>query len=160
MSEPYIAEIRIFAGTFPPRGWAFCDGQLLSIASNTALFSLIGTIYGGNGETNFALPDLRGRVPLHAGNGSGPGLSPYNEGQRAGVETTTHAVSTSVAQYDQPHSHELVGGSAGSGVPSTTVATVETTSGVSSSAPTTDNRQPYLAVNFIIALQGVYPSES
>ena len=85
MSEPFIAEIRIFAGNFAPRGWAFCDGQLLPISQNTALFSLIGTTYGGDGRTTFALPDLRGRAPIHAGNG--PGLTNRQLGSKAGVET-------------------------------------------------------------------------
>lgn len=82
--EPYIGEISMFGGNFAPRGWAFCDGQLLPIAQNTALFSLLGTIYGGDGRTTFALPDLRGRVPVHSGNG--PGLSDYRVGQRGGSE--------------------------------------------------------------------------
>ena len=87
MSEPFIAEIRIFAGNFAPRGWALCDGQLLPISQNTALFSLIGTVYGGDGETNFALPDLRGRAAMHAGNG--PGLTPRQLGSRSGAATVT-----------------------------------------------------------------------
>ncbi len=83
--NPFIAEIIIFGGNFAPRGWAFCDGQLLSISSNSALFSLLGTTYGGDGRTNFALPDLRGRAPIHAGNG--PGLTPRLLGAKGGVET-------------------------------------------------------------------------
>lgn len=82
--EPYIGEVTMFAGNFAPQGWAFCDGQLLSIASNTALFSILGTTYGGNGFSTFALPDLRGRVPMHKG--TGPGLTPRNLGQNVGVE--------------------------------------------------------------------------
>lgn len=78
-SEPFLGEIMIFAGNFPPRGWAFCDGQLLPIVQNTALFSILGTTYGGNGQTTFALPDLRGRVPVHVG--QGPGLSSVALGQ-------------------------------------------------------------------------------
>src|SRR5215213_5859350 len=87
MADPYIGEIRMFAGNFAPRGWALCNGQLLSISQNTALFSLLGTMYGGNGQTTFALPDLRGRVPLHFG--QGPGLSNYVEGEVGGTETVT-----------------------------------------------------------------------
>jgi microcystin-dependent protein len=83
--DPFIAEIMLFAGNFAPRGWAFCDGQLVSIATNTALFSLLGTTYGGDGQTTFALPDLRGRVPLHMG--PGPGLTPRVLGEQGGVET-------------------------------------------------------------------------
>jgi microcystin-dependent protein len=86
-SDPFLGEIRMFGFNFPPRGWAFCDGQLLPISSYTALFSLLGTTFGGDGITTFGLPDLRGRVPIHVG--SGPGLSPYIWGQKGGVETIT-----------------------------------------------------------------------
>ena len=82
MSEPYVAQITMFAGNFAPRGWAFCDGQLLAVAQNDALFSLLGTIYGGDGRTTFGLPDLRGRAAMHAGNG--PGLSTYRLGAKGG----------------------------------------------------------------------------
>src|SRR5664279_958928 len=85
--ESFLASLLIFAGNFAPRGWAFCNGQILSIAQNSAVFALIGTTYGGNGTTNFALPDLRGRVPIHAG--QGPGLSLYSLGQSGGTENTT-----------------------------------------------------------------------
>src|SRR6476620_7519707 len=87
MSEPFIGEIRIFGFNFAPRGWAFCNGQILSIAQNTALFSLLGTTFGGNGQTTFALPDLRGRVPIHTG--QGPGLSPVTLGMVPGTEMVT-----------------------------------------------------------------------
>lgn len=83
-TDPYVGEIAMFAGNFAPNGWAFCNGQLLSIASNNALFALIGTYYGGDGETTFALPDLRGRVPMH--HGTGPGLTPRSIGEKVGVE--------------------------------------------------------------------------
>jgi len=89
MSEPFIGEIRMFGGNFAPRGWAFCDGQLVSVFNNSALFSILGTTYGGDGETTFALPDLRGRVPIHPG--SGAGLSSYNLGQSGGAETVSHS---------------------------------------------------------------------
>jgi microcystin-dependent protein len=85
-SEPFLGEISMFGGNFAPRGWAFCNGQLLPISTNTALFSLLGTIYGGDGRTTFALPDLRGRSPIHFG--TGPGLSPRPLGQKIGAETT------------------------------------------------------------------------
>ena len=85
MSEPFVGEIRMFAGNFAPRGWALCDGQLLAISQNTALFSLFGTMYGGDGRNTFGLPDLRGRTAVHPGNG--PGLTPYNIGQKSGSET-------------------------------------------------------------------------
>src|SRR5438270_2931198 len=87
MSEPFLGEIRMFAGNFNPRGWALCNGQLLSIAQNTALFSILGTTYGGNGQATFGLPDLRGRVPIHPG--QGPGLSVYDLGQTSGSENVT-----------------------------------------------------------------------
>ena len=90
MSEPFVGEIRMFAGNFAPRGWAFCDGQLLAVSQNDALFSLLGTIYGGDGRTTFGLPDLRGRIPIHAG--TGPGLSPRRLGAKGGAENVTLTV--------------------------------------------------------------------
>src|SRR5437879_12358269 len=87
MSDPFVAEIRMFAGNFAPKGWAFCDGQLLPISQNTALFSLVGTFYGGDGKSNFALPNLQGAVPIHQG--QGPGLSEYFLGQEGGSDTVT-----------------------------------------------------------------------
>src|SRR5690349_24008377 len=99
MSEPFIAEIVLFAGNFAPRGWAFCQGQILSIAQNTALFSLLGTTYGGNGQTTFALPDLRGRVPI--GTGQGPGLAPIDLGQVAGNPSVTLTVNNMPAHNHQ-----------------------------------------------------------
>src|SRR5215207_9632471 len=107
MSEPFIGEIRMFGGNFAPRGWAFCEGQLLSIAQNTALFSILGTTYGGNGTTTFALPDLRGRVPIQPG--QGPGLSPYTLGQMSGQENVTLLITNIPA-----HTHTL-GASGGQG---------------------------------------------
>ncbi|MEQ9567295.1 MAG: tail fiber protein, partial [Pseudomonadales bacterium] len=90
MSEPFVGEIRMFAGNFAPRGWAYCDGQLLAVSQNDALFSLLGTIYGGDGRTTFGLPDMRGRIPLHAG--TGPGLSPRRLGSKSGSEKETLTV--------------------------------------------------------------------
>ena len=98
MSEPFVGEIRMFAGNFAPQGWAFCDGQLLSVNQNDALFSLLGTIYGGDGRTTFGLPDLRGRLPMHAG--TGPGLSPQRMGSMGGQENVTLTVNEMPA-----HSH-------------------------------------------------------
>lgn len=189
MSEPFIGQIEIFAGNFAPRGWAFCHGQLLQIASNTALFSLLGTIYGGDGRTNFALPDLRGRAPV--GPGNGPGLSNRSLGQRGGAETVT--LTTAQMPYHNhgvTHSPGTLGAQTGDGdqhEPSSTAVlatpTVQNTPGLntySTQAPDTDiegadvsgnlvlnntgggqphtNLMPLMAMNYIIALQGVYPS--
>jgi microcystin-dependent protein len=169
MSEPFIAEIRIFAGNFAPRGWAFCDGQLLPIAQNTALFSLIGTTYGGDGRTTTALPDLEGRAPMHAGRG--PGLTTRRLGDKAGAESVVLAESQIPS-----HSHPLVGTQEDVDASSPVgnyLATgndlYSTSNGATlagSSLPNTggsqahNNMQPYLALNFIIALVGVYPSRS
>ncbi len=176
MSDPFIGEIRMFAGNFAPRGWALCNGQLLPIAQNTALFSILGTTYGGNGQTTFALPDLRGRVPLSSG--QGPGLSPYTLGEMAGSEsvtllttqmpTHTHTLNAST----QPGSATSpAGGVCASGVdsqggnvngyvasPNTTMAPQAI--GAAGGNQPHENRQPYLCVNFIIALQGIFPSRN
>jgi microcystin-dependent protein len=169
--DPLLASIILFAGNFAPRGWAFCNGQLLSIAQNTALFSLLGTQFGGNGQTNFALPDLRGRVPVHPG--QGPGLSDYVIGQSAGSETTTLLLSNMPA-----HNHSLNATSepGSTSVPSgaylantgaldkeynttgTVVAMNAAAIGTAGGSQPFDNLQPYLAINFIIALQGIFPS--
>lgn len=169
MSEPFLAEVRIFAGNFAPRGWAFCDGQLLPIAQNTALFSLIGTTYGGDGRTTTALPNPQGRAPMHPGRG--PGLTARRLGQRGGVET----VSLSEAQMPG-HSHSMqsdpnsaeqtspannalarsVGGSiyaSASGLVSLAGATMPNAGGSQQHS----NMQPFLTLNFIIALVGTYP---
>jgi len=174
MSEPFIAEIRIFAGNFAPRGWAFCNGQLLPISQNTALFSLIGTTYGGDGRSTTALPDLQGRAPMHPGRG--PGLSNRILGQRGGAEQ----VSLSEPQMpNHSHSQRASDLRAGSG---TAVGNVlaeprdgllyqsDTTSSRVPLAPESlassggglphNNMQPFLGLNFIIALVGLYPSRS
>ena len=172
MSDPFIAEIRIFAGNFAPRNWAFCNGQLLPIAQNTALFSLIGTIYGGDGRTTTALPNLQGRAPMHPGRG--PGLTSRLLGQRGGVEYET----LTEAQMPQ-HSHAARGLPAPSNRPSPENSTFGRAMGATPYAadvnrvamadealqPTGgsqshNNLQPFLAINFIIALQGLYPSRS
>ena len=137
--EPYIAEVSLFAGNFAPRNWAFCDGQLLSIAQNTALFSLVGTIYGGDGRTTFGLPDLRGRTAIHEG--TGPGLTPRPLGQMTGVEQVT-LTEVQLAVHD----HTL---------PPTSLLTGSTGGGQSHT-----NMEPSLALNYIIALYGIYPSRS
>lgn len=174
MSEPFLAEIRIFGFNFAPRGWAFCDGQILPINQNQALFSLLGTTYGGDGRTTFALPDLRGRLPVHQG--SGPGLTPRSIGQRYGSESTTLGSSNM-----PPHTHQaLVSTATGTqanpddgflaaspsvsvyrpqGGPGAMDAWTVTVSGNATPAPQT-NIMPFLCVKFIIALFGIYPSRS
>lgn len=169
MADPFLAQITIFAGNFAPRGWAFCDGQLLPIAQYTAVFSLIGTTFGGDGRTTFGLPDLRGRVPIHPG--SGPGLSTYRWGQKGGQETEV----LTVAQLPS-HSHNTQGkngpGDETNPGPNTFVATATNdlyaeAAGVVMGATTNTgnnqghpNIQPYLSIYYIIALQGTFPSRS
>lgn len=161
----------MFAGNFAPRGWGFCDGQLLAVSQNDALFSLLGTIYGGDGRTTFGLPDLRGRVPLHAG--SGPGLSPRRLGAKAGTEQETLVVNTLPSHGHGPI--RATGDSASQRGPggqilaSTASQDIyrddEIDTSLSSSAVTNvggsgshTNLMPTLCVNFIIALFGIYPS--
>lgn len=172
MSEPFIGEIKLVGFNFAPRGWALCNGQLLPIAQNTALFSLLGTTYGGNGQTTFALPDLRGRVPIHMG--QGPGLSSRNIGESSGTENVTLGVSQMPS-----HTHTARGntGLANKQSPVGAVNAVEPTGQTatySNAAPNADmnpgaiastggsqphpNMQPFLAVNFVIALEGIYPA--
>jgi microcystin-dependent protein len=167
MAEPFLSEIRIMAFNFPPKGWAFCNGQLLPINQNQALFSLLGTRYGGNGQTNFALPNLRGRVPIHFGQS-------FNLGEAAGQSAHT------ITQSEMPeHIHFLQGTSnttgvvatAGGNLLSATNVTVygppsalvaldpSSVTNVGGSQPHT-NMQPYLVLNFCIALQGIFPSQN
>jgi microcystin-dependent protein len=168
VSDPFIGEIKIVGFNFAPRGWAFCNGQILSIAQNTALFSLLGTTYGGNGQTTFALPDLRGRVPIHPG--QGPGLSNYTQGQLAGSETVTllstqmpahtHTVNAST-QSDitgNPTSNFPAGGASYDTTANTTMDPAMI--GNSGGNQPHSNLQPYLAINFCIALEGIFPSRN
>jgi microcystin-dependent protein len=167
MAEPFIAEIRLFAGNFAPQGWALCDGSILPINQNQALFSLLGTTYGGNGTTNFALPDLRGRAPIHVG--QGPGLSPYTLGETSGEETVTLNTNQIPAhQHLQPATNAEEGTNRpGNAVPARGGVYAGTSDG-SALAPSSpaggsqphDNRSPYLVVTFIIALQGIFPSRN
>jgi microcystin-dependent protein len=169
--EPFIGEIKMFAGNFAPRGWAFCDGQLLLIRDYTALFSIFGKIYGGDGVTNFALPDMRGRVPIHPGQGAN--LSNYTPGQTGGSETVT--LSTS----EMPnHNHSVMhaDATADSIVPTNKMiapgdqtiygeddqqsAMNTNMIGKTGGAQAHRNIQPYLGINFIIALEGVFPGRS
>ena len=174
MSEPFIAEIRMFAGNFAPRGWAFCMGQIMSIAQNTALFSLLGTNYGGNGQTTFALPDLRGRVPV--GTGQGPGLPSVDLGEKSGSPTHTliitempahnHPVSVPASQ-DVGTLYAPVNGSVPAAsnqrsaqfAPSGTVQ-LSAVAGITGGSQPFSIMQPYLGLSFIIALEGIYPSRN
>lgn len=172
--DPFIGEIIMFGGNFAPRGWALCDGQLLPIASNSALFSILGTIYGGDGRTTFALPDLRGRVPMHAGNG--PGLSDRRLGSRGGQETVTLTTSqipahhhtifaiSAVGDSNDPSSRLLANTGAFDNEYSANTSGYVTMSsnmvGNTGGGQYHTNVQPFLCVNFIIALQGVFPSRS
>lgn len=172
MADPFVAEIRIFPFNFAPRGWAFCNGQLLPLAQNTALFSLLGTTYGGNGQSNFALPNLQGSAPMHPG--QGPGLSFHDLGEAAGSETVT-LLTTEIPNHT--HTMQAKGSpppsNAGTPDPAVTFgrssgATAYTApANLGTMDPTTllptggglphNNMMPYLTLNFNIALQGVYP---
>jgi len=169
MSDPFLAEIRIFPYNFPPRGWAQCDGQLLTIGQNTALFSLLGTFYGGDGRINFALPNLRGRSPLGAG--QSPGLSFYSLGQLGGTPTVTLTQDTV-----PPHSHAWLAAprAANARIPDATRAYASATAnayqtaapnvklnpaaiGLTGGGGAHNNMMPYLTLNICIAIQGVFP---
>lgn len=170
MGTPFLGEIKIISWNFAPQGWAFCNGQFLPINQNQALFSILGTMYGGNGQTTFALPDFRGRVPIHQGNG-------HTVGERGGQETHTLTLSEMAA-----HNHPLnvftsnTNNASTSGNNNFWATTADNSllygSGVANSAMNNatggaiggnqahENRQPYLTLNFIIALQGVFPSQN
>ena len=170
MSEPFLAEVRIVGFNFAPRGWAFCDGQILPINQNQSLYSLLGTTYGGDGRTSFALPDLRGRAPMHPGTvGDG---STVSQGQKSGEES----VSLTAAEIPQ-HSHDLSGASSagnspiptgnvlasytGGYAPSGSAATsLASPTGNTGGGQAHNNMQPSLALSFCIALQGLFPSRN
>ena len=172
MSTPFLAEIKIISWNFPPKGWAFCNGQFLPINQNQALFSLLGTMYGGNGQTTFALPDFRGRAPIHVGAG-------FIQGQAGGQEfhtiTTsempahTHFLQASTQQANQatlvtppgntPNILAAVTGAQYANAASLTPLVPDTISNVGGSQPH-ENRMPFLVLNFIIALQGIFPSRN
>jgi len=175
MSEPFIGEIRMFGGNFAPNGWALCDGQLLPISENETLFNLIGTTYGGDGESIFGLPDLRGRIPIHSG--QGPGLSNRILSEQFGSETTTLTVN-----QIPPHNHSIPGSPSvgnSTGISNSTIAAgtigrvytndntpanlgdmnAATVANVGGSQPH-NNLMPYLCINFIIALFGIFPTQN
>ena len=171
MGTPYLGEIRMFGGNFAPQGWAFCNGQVLSIAENDALFTLIGTTYGGDGQTTFALPDLRGRAPVHMG--QGPGLSNYTIGQAAGSETVTLITNQLPAHSHPPAANSSTGTSTSPAgnvwaaskdlSPFTTVPNTNMNSGAMGMAGGSqphDNLPPYLTISFIISLFGIFPSQN
>ncbi|GHC63404.1 phage tail protein [Ulvibacter litoralis] len=173
----FTGEILLFGGNFAPRGWALCNGQLMSIADNSALFSLLGTMYGGDGRTTFALPDLRGRAPIHFG--TGPGQPTYKQGNSSG-NAATHITTANLPQI--PVKVSSANATQTAATPGATIATPGTTEGrtftaiqgFNTAAPDitlnsassggngtqVDNMQPYLAVNYIICLFGIYPSRN
>ncbi|HVS40439.1 MAG TPA: tail fiber protein [Gemmataceae bacterium] len=175
MAEPFLAEIKLFAGNFAPRNYALCNGQILPISQNTALFSLIGTYYGGNGTSNFALPNLQGRAPIHQG--QGPGLSQYVIGENGGEETVTLQTTQMPSHSHTPGCDGAAGTQSsptnsvwaatagGRGRPTVYAAAAGSTMNSAAVRPAGggqphNNMSPYLVVNFIIALQGVYPSRN
>jgi microcystin-dependent protein len=171
MSEPFVGEIRMFAGNFAPRNWAFCDGQLLTVSQNDALFSLFGTYYGGDGRTTFGLPDMRGRLPIHMG--TGLGLTNRRLGQKLGQENVTLT-----ANQIPSHTHQMRGtGDAGETAdPSGQVLAQAEDDVFSADSPDTNmaqqavstsgssqshvNIQPFQCIHFIVALFGIYPSRT
>jgi microcystin-dependent protein len=169
MSEPFLAEIRIVGFTFAPRGWALCDGQILPIAQNQSLYSLLGTTYGGDGRTSFALPDLRGRVPIHTGASNGAN---HPLGSKGGEETHTltaaemtqhtHTIQASAdaSASQDPTNNVLARSGQIYGGASNLVDMVSGTLANAGGGQAHENTQPYLALNFCIALQGVWPSRN
>ena len=165
MSEPFLSEIKIVSFNFPPKGWAFCNGQFLPINQNQALFSLLGTTYGGNGQTTFALPDVRGRIPIHMGNG-------HTLGEKAGTSSVTVNIQqlpqhVHFAQATNANGTQAVPGASVLGAlnnaykaPSNNATLSPSTIGSVGGSQPHENRQPYLVLNFIIALQGIFPSQN
>jgi microcystin-dependent protein len=174
MSDPILGQVALFGFNFAPKGWALCQGQILSISQNTALFSLLGTTYGGNGTSTFALPNLQSRVPVHVGSGPGPGLSLYDLGEEGGQETVTLTTNQIPGHTHQARATDTVGDDYG---PANVIwahdaaenseygATKSGTFagdalGTAGQTLPHNNRRPYLAMNYCIALVGVFPSRS
>jgi microcystin-dependent protein len=167
MSQPYVGEIRIFAGNFPPAGWAFCDGAIVAISENDTLFNLIGTTYGGDGQQTFGLPDLRGRFPVHQGNG-------FAIGQVAGTETVTLTTAQIPAHSHAPQANNSGGGDSPNNsfwggatgaspygaAPVTAAMNTASLPGLVGGSQPHDNMIPYQAVNYVISLFGVYPTQN
>lgn len=168
MSEPFLSEIKLVSFNFPPKGWALCNGQFLPINQNQALFALLGTTYGGNGQTTFALPNLRGRVPISFGGGHDLGEAAGSTSVTVNIQqlpTHLHGLnaSSATANLDAPGSTTLLGGSAPNdlytGPTSLSPLIPSTVTSVGGSQPH-NNMMPYLVLNFIIALQGIFPSQN
>lgn len=176
MSSPFLAEIRMFAGNFAPRSWAFCNGQILPISQNTALFSLLGTNYGGNGQTNFALPDLRGRAPMHWG--SGQGLTQRVIGEQGGENSVT-LLSSEMPMHNHSISGAVIANSSPTGTPAgntlftnsapnqlygtvlgTPINLAPQSISLAGGSQPHNNTQPYEAVSFIICTSGVFPARN
>ena len=170
MANPFVAEIRIFPFNFAPKGWAFCNGQLLPISQNTALFSLLGTTYGGDGKSNFALPNMQGSAPMHPG--QGPGLSLHDLGETGGSDTVTlleseipahsHGLNASNRQgSDQSPLNEMFAGGVGGisqyATPPPIIQLSNNAVAPQGGSQPHNNLMPYLTLNFCIALQGIYP---
>jgi microcystin-dependent protein len=165
MSEPFLSEIKIVSFNFPPKGWALCNGQFLPINQNQALFALLGTTYGGNGQTTFALPNLRGRVPIHMGNGHTLGETAGSTSVTVNIQqlpTHLHGLQGSSTNSDQPvGTNNYFGAALNMYTPPANLLTIDpsTVTSVGGSQPH-NNMMPYLALNFIIALQGIFPSQN
>lgn len=172
MSEPFIGEIKIVGFNFAPRGWAICEGQLLPISQNTALFSLLGTAFGGDGRTNFGLPDLRGRVPVCVGNGAG--LSPRGWGQLGGSETNTLGINN-IPSHSHTFAQPAVQGGFDEAEPGNSASFAEAqiystqnpdtslrpgTTSNTGAGQAVNNMQPFLGLYFVIALTGIFPSRN